>query len=98
MSPIFVGNVAYRRSQGLEEFLAKMGGKIKIVCFSLYTPDLNPGGATEAVQKIYLELPVPKYQWGAKVHTRDAKEKRDSDCKNERVFASLTPHLVITWN
>ena len=73
-------------------------GKIKTACFSLYTPDLNPGGATEAVQKIYLELPVPKYQWGAKVHTRDAKEKRDSDCKNERVFASLTPHLVITWN
>ena len=52
------------------------GGKIKIACFSLYTPDLNPGGATEAVQKIYLELPVPKYQWGASPYSRCQGEKR----------------------
>ena len=38
----FLENAAHHKSKALEEFLAKMGGEIKIVYFPPYTPDLNP--------------------------------------------------------
>ena len=50
---LFLENVAYCKSKTLKEFLAKMGDTIKVICFSLYTPDLSPEGAMGDAQKIH---------------------------------------------
>ena len=61
-SVLFLENVAYCKSKTLKEFLAKMGDTIKVICFSLHTPDLSPEGAMGDAQKNTLKLPVPKSQ------------------------------------
>ena len=52
-SVLFLENMAYCKSKTLKEFLAKMGDTIKVICFSLYTPDLSPGVAMGDAQKIH---------------------------------------------
>ena len=59
-SVLFLENVAYCKSKTLKEFLAKMGDTIKVICFSLHTPDLSPEGAMGDAQKNTLKLSCTK--------------------------------------